>query len=545
MGSSCSDLKENSANPCRIMGCVKNVIGLAANSASPTDTWTVNFKPNTKYEKDLIKSGFMKIWITADDAPDPKYNPGGVKSIRGLEYEKRVYLEVIKKLIDARVCPNFSRALGGGTKCSMENLTKGTDGAVLVDQQSFLRNMTYAYTDTPHRPSINNTDPASEELKEIMKYDDITYEQISDKRFDFIISETADGLVLDTYLNSGVHGHVKDSMEFWHIVYQNFMALYVLGLVKITHNDNHTGNVFIDNRAPSDMHYMVQRSTGLSVFTLPNVNKIAKIYDWDRTYSHKIGTNELIKFMDVRNSSDTFVSAKDLLKFVCHLVHLPENIVSPRSKLVLVGCLMKGTMDEKSQMVANLLKDKNCWFEEYGRDSPNRNIDNDPRIRPFGQSLKLLEDYLISIKLATRTDNPPEDLSNAWYVDARSLRSGFLKGDNPFPVATAALIEARDESIGALSALYNYGAAAAGGFGSAYRWIMGYNLPVEQEAEPGIFDIPYEYDIQPVALRTRAALQRMEEKEIAERKQASILAKRKFEYRRGLGESMGTMNLGL
>ena len=58
----CSNL-DTKTNACYIYECVDSVVGLQANSASPTDTCILSFVEGVKFNYKDVKKGFMKWWI--------------------------------------------------------------------------------------------------------------------------------------------------------------------------------------------------------------------------------------------------------------------------------------------------------------------------------------------------------------------------------------------------------------------------------------------------------------------------------------------------
>ena len=50
---------------------IKNISGLKSNSASPTDTWILNFNPDVTYDNIHIKTCFLKIFIDQKDLFTP------------------------------------------------------------------------------------------------------------------------------------------------------------------------------------------------------------------------------------------------------------------------------------------------------------------------------------------------------------------------------------------------------------------------------------------------------------------------------------------
>ena len=95
-------LDENT-NVCEIQDCIKKIQGFPSNSASPSDTWVVDFKKNTFYQDHKIYSGFLKIFINPISAKKFKYPDNGLIS---LDYELKIYRDIIRPLVDLNICTN-------------------------------------------------------------------------------------------------------------------------------------------------------------------------------------------------------------------------------------------------------------------------------------------------------------------------------------------------------------------------------------------------------------------------------------------------------
>ena len=104
---------------CKLSPYVKQVKGFNANSASPTDTWVVYFKDNVYYEntdktEEPLKNAFIKLFISTDFNSYPE--------TKALEYEIKIYRDIIRPLIDYNVCKNFVKYLGSGLNCTYYDL---------------------------------------------------------------------------------------------------------------------------------------------------------------------------------------------------------------------------------------------------------------------------------------------------------------------------------------------------------------------------------------------------------------------------------------
>src|SRR5271154_7450224 len=91
---------------CEMTPCIKNLSGFASNSASPTDTWKVEFHDPTELRltsgKNPVSVVFVKLFIQPTGGLDeaPRY---------GLNYEIKVYSRVTNPLISFGACPHFVR----------------------------------------------------------------------------------------------------------------------------------------------------------------------------------------------------------------------------------------------------------------------------------------------------------------------------------------------------------------------------------------------------------------------------------------------------
>lgn len=98
---------------------VKNVQGLPANSASPTDTWIVTYQKSGEPETKL----FWKMFLTSTEL-------NSSNNITALKYEINVYKDVVKPLLINDVCPFFVKYLYHFNDITDEQLIKLTNDNV-------------------------------------------------------------------------------------------------------------------------------------------------------------------------------------------------------------------------------------------------------------------------------------------------------------------------------------------------------------------------------------------------------------------------------
>lgn len=104
------------SNICLLSTCVQSLEGLASASASPTDIWIINFKPDTTYDGQELATAFLKISVNPNYLDTP--------ANQGLQYELKVYARVVNELLDRRVCPHFVRGYLVSSMCGFDDLLR-------------------------------------------------------------------------------------------------------------------------------------------------------------------------------------------------------------------------------------------------------------------------------------------------------------------------------------------------------------------------------------------------------------------------------------
>lgn len=187
--------------------------------------------------------------------------------MKGLNYELWVYSHVIRVLVDQRVCPNFSRYLGHGKRCTLENLTNFSN------------------------PSFE----ASEITKTIQKMKDknLIFDEKANAEYRMLVTEFAHGPTVENYLASAEFGYTV-----WEILLQIAIACYALFLSKTMHNDLHSANIIlVRNEAP--ITYIIDSET----YTI-NPGFTPKVFDFDQAFTKRYKENPVLK----RHDTATMVS---------------------------------------------------------------------------------------------------------------------------------------------------------------------------------------------------------------------------------------------
>jgi hypothetical protein len=348
--SSCSDLIQYS-NACEMHHCTHSVIGLPSNSASPTDVWILNLKPGTHYDEEPIDTAFLKWWVSPTTAPASWGDSTMLSSLLALDYEERIYKDIIRPILDHNICPNFVKYLASGNRCTFADME-----TILADKahvnndpqeltlttsdvtKNLLRSLTYMTKDMSGRKAITaigdvieieNEGEPNEKRKKIAS---IAKQNISKWRYNLLVNESTKPGTQDfeKWLESGVPGWSnKTSTQMpttvWKILFQVCVGFYVMSLAKTTHNDCHHGNVWVEpiDGGLVDYTYVINGNK-----YVVETDKKAMIYDFDRSYAVMLGPNPYLSestLCDDANQCNEYISNKDMVKFLSYLYKESQN----------------------------------------------------------------------------------------------------------------------------------------------------------------------------------------------------------------------------
>jgi hypothetical protein len=342
---------------CTISPCIKKITGLATDSASPTDTWIINFKENVYYNNHKIEKGFLKIFLNPNT---PGISNSRRVDLLALDYEINIYKDVIKNLIEYKVCPNFIKYLASGINCSFENLNSMLNGNIHTDigevisprqtALNLLRNITFLQYEinenNDKRPAINDNSQLNYRYPAV----NIGF------KYNMLMSEDSNAVKFNSWIGSNIRNS-NFEQDLYSILFQIFVACYSMSLSKLVHNDLHSGNVFIRTSLSKDMLYYVNSvPTGIrSRFT-------ALIYDFDRGYCERFGDNPKLQNFEcnVASQCNIYIENKDIIKILCYVYSYIENDII-RNKLLE---LLTSNASHKKELIETYRFRNSCFLQK-------------------------------------------------------------------------------------------------------------------------------------------------------------------------------------
>ena len=353
-----------------IVSCVENgsLIGIEADSASPTDVYIFEFNPNTYFRNDKVERGFMKVFVS--NPQFPSLNGHFADETEALNYEINVYQKT-KELVNNNVIGHFVTYFTNMITSTKFNNLKNfiRDKANMSDSQAttnLKRNTIYMlYNQNSTRPAINdNTLAATNPVNmSISKINDVRYkfilteavmpysissatiqdriQRLKNMPFNHSLKLSSINLSLENFTDCSAANlsdcnYLRDTLL--EIYFQLAVTTYAMSLNHFVHNDLHDGNVWIKRTAPKNIKYTLKQVNGSPSYTLTNCINFSMLYDYDRAYNNKKAANRFLNGLEVYNQSNDIIEQRDFIKILCYFMKslLPSltKIPSTRSSKV-------------------------------------------------------------------------------------------------------------------------------------------------------------------------------------------------------------------
>jgi hypothetical protein len=302
------------------MSCKKTesyiIEGKQSNSASPTDTWKKTYYDD---KGNVVCKTFLKIWVSNIDGM-----PFSSLRTSALDYEAKVYEQIKTEIIDTNLSHSFveivdysenntfddmlNQLVKGISAQNLSILSEFEDDITNVLRYNLQRNLVYMTLGEKNRPDIYKYNPLPTDLyKEIsrLKSNKIGLNAEENKiRINYI--ETKDlshcvtlASILSSKLKRNKYG--KDAIII--LISELLTAVDMMNSHGIYQQDLHFGNVLVDLEL--NMLY---------------------VYDFDRSYSIKIGNNislqeDLTSLCSLYGQCNEEHPIKDFMKIICILFY--------------------------------------------------------------------------------------------------------------------------------------------------------------------------------------------------------------------------------
>lgn len=342
MGGKCSNLSQYTDNPCKISDCISKIKGLPARTNSPTDLWIVTFNEGVNYENEPVTNGFMKLFLSPKSFEGPlpidvdwgdSYNQDTERKMfyTGLNYEIKVYRDIIRPLLDYKICPTFLKYISSAKNCDYKNLLDIVDKAG-ISKANLDRNLYILLALEDERAAIDDDDEDEE-------YEDTQLENPEKYKYSWLLTKYIPKGTKDIGDFTVEYMKKPDTPEnidkFLVIYFQILVGCYALSLTHTTHNDLHAGNIFLekysdptdDPENPNKITYVIN-----DVIYILETEYLPLIYDFDRTFNERLGMNFLLNTTESRDTSqlNKFIPNKDMLKtsiYIYNKVKYMKNII--------------------------------------------------------------------------------------------------------------------------------------------------------------------------------------------------------------------------
>ena len=381
---------------------INNIEGKPANSASPSDIWFANTSKGELVFKITLNRNTTGYNFT--NGSRLEYG----EEEQAVEYEAKLYIEIINKLIDNNINPFFVKCEEVFFKVPFRELLNFHNVFGMkkcLFRNKLLRNTLYMSLVTEkryrfkNRPSIDEVSPFhtpiqvsallnnEENIEALIKSYSIMHNM---EEFDsmlrptelfyniIVTSKTTDSSLSSLHMNNKLTANGKLNRMGWTVIIQILTALSTLEILKIAHNDLHMGNILIEDTNENIKYFKFDNFH----FRL-NSNLNCKIYDWDRAYSSQHGENNLLDYYCDSSQCNEYVPQREATKFFVYFIKSP--LLDQQEKILLASFLISDSdLGQKFARECGTLTDflictntknslKRKDYEEYGFQTP-RNI---------------------------------------------------------------------------------------------------------------------------------------------------------------------------
>ena len=341
----CTNLSRQQ-DACQLHVCVKNVVGLKGNSASPSDAWLLTMTPRTKFENEHVEKAFLKTWVSQDSLPmleaklrDSNYATMYFENLfprhtainlRQLDYELKVSSLGLRFIQEHKLSPNFVRFYAAAQGCEVANLMPMVRKTLAVDAETatalIVRNQLVSlfprkeqvgvdamgvaeYRDEVHPPVTEGLPLDANFARKNLTVDDFPHGV--PLKLNVLVNEQLSGLRVQTFhewLKGAARVNRKElPPEFWVVVFQFICSFYVMDAgLRMTHGDPHFNNAWIEEHPEGAGHFWHFRFHLERYVYAFSTRFRVRLFDFDRAAIEALGPNE----------ERTYRAGSDLTQFV-------------------------------------------------------------------------------------------------------------------------------------------------------------------------------------------------------------------------------------
>ena len=367
-----------------ILKDVKNVTGMKGGSTA-SETWILEFLNRTKM--------FGKIFVNIDNNSSNLIFNDEIKkenfflSSKSLDYEKRIYKDIIGPMKKLKICKHFVPLIDV-IECDYGTLlniltghTYDSKSRQLFDKEKLdyiLKRNIDGLINFNKKLKINEYD--SDNI-EIIKNRDV----IENLNFTLLITKYFDIENDITSLTKFLETYFKNKDVILQVLFQLSVVCYAISLCNMTHNDLHSDNVFIKklDSLQTFIYYINDQKYEIKTFFK------VYIFDFNYSYVEKFGVNEGVNDYLCENFSvcNEFIQNKDILKILCAIFKFyPESLKYTTSNL------------EKQKIIEKIyIEDKECFFRNKSSATTMGKSVRSDFFKQFNTSLNILKMIYIDI----------------------------------------------------------------------------------------------------------------------------------------------------
>jgi len=402
-----------------ILKNVKNVTGVKGGGTA-SETWILELLDNTKL--------FGKIFVNVDNNisnivfDDENKKANFFFSSKSLEYEKRIYKDIIGPMKKLKICKHFVPLIDI-IECNYETLlnilighTYDSVSKKLYDNKKLdfiLKRNIEGVINLNKKLKIN--EDSEENIKNSDVIEKLNFSLLLTKYFDVENDITTLTKFLGTYIGN------KDIILS--VLFQLAVVCYAISLCNMTHNDLHADNVFVKklDSLQTFVYYINDKKYVIKTFF-----KIY-VFDFNFSYVDKFGVNDGVNDYLCENFSvcNEFIENKDILKILCAFFKFyPES-------------LKYTTSDEEKQKIIEQIyvEDKECFFRNKTSESTMGKSVRSDFFKQFNTSLNILKMIYVDIPKNEIETLKTSEQNVRPFLDGKTINSNeenlsFIKEEN-------------------------------------------------------------------------------------------------------------------